>query len=527
MKTKFLLLILLNIFSSIFAANEVKITRIMAGADVISEKGFNSITITPSDTLRIFYVVEQPNVNPPEIQFKAFLNAKTTGTGISGKESFTVLTGLTKGRYIFKIQAFTKTGWEATPAVMQFAVADAASFQKAEITSRQEDALQQKTYTDIKEEIKSGEMENMDDGGLDLQTIILYALIAISFVQLLIIGMLVIRKKREAESVQASENKKAVEPGEQFIKMPDDKELSSKKNSQLVQELKEMHLSYYQLKKELDNMKGTNTFLKNQVTSLQLNVKNLESANLELSAQKEKLMDSKHQLQKLQAQKDSLFAMAVHDIKNPAAAIKSYVELLESYDLNAQDQQEILASLVDTSSRIVNLAQQMSVIIAQQAPEPALSLEPASIKSIIDSICNRNFAYAKRKNIKLINNSSPHVPKTLMDISKMEEVIDNLVNNAIKFAPEETVVQVRTFFSETKITVEVEDNGVGLSEEDVKKAFEKGGRLSAQPTGGEGSSGLGLWIVKNIIEEHGGTVSIKSKPGVGSTFGFELPVVKK
>jgi len=505
---KILLFFILSLCGTtiLFAANNVNISKIMVGQVSAPGESLDGLTLSPSDTLQIFFEVEKPGINPSEITFTTFLNAKIIDTrNNSALTNYIALWGLNKGNYIIKVQATGRNGWEAVPVIMQFSVGNVS-------------------YTDQK---NPEENKLMDNSGIELKTLILYGLVALSFLQLLVIGYLMLRKKKAEVTERPDPERRFTEPGDQHIKMPSEKEFAAKKNADLIAELKDMHLSYSQLKKELDAMKGTNTFLRNQITSLQLNVKNLEEANIQLASQKDKLMESKRQLQELQAQKDELFAMAVHDIKNPAAAIRSYVELLESYDLNANEQQQIMHSLVDTSSRIVNLAQQMSVIIAKQAPEPMLSLQPASIKTLIDSICNRNYAYAKRKNIKLINNSSPHTPKTLLDISKMEEVVDNLINNAIKFAPEGTVVQVRTFFSDSKITVEVEDNGVGLTEEDIKRAFEKGARLSAQPTGGETSSGLGLWIVKNVIEEHGGEVWIKSKPGMGSTFGFELPMVKK
>jgi len=228
----------------------------------------------------------------------------------------------------------------------------------------------------------------------------------------------------------------------------------------------------------------------------------------------------------LHQQKDELFAIAIHDIKNPAAAIKSFVELLESYDLNANEQQEIMQSLLDTSEQIVKLAQRISVEIASTKTTSNLIFEKTSLKNITDSVCKRNMAYAKQKGIKLVNQTSSAIPEIEIDNAKIEEVIDNLVNNAIKYSPSGTIVQMRTYFNSEKIIFEVEDNGVGLSEEDVKNAFKKGALLSTKPTGDETRSGLGLWISKKIIEEHNGKIWLKSKSGVGSTFGFEIPFKK-
>ena len=111
-----------------------------------------------------------------------------------------------------------------------------------------------------------------------------------------------------------------------------------------------------------------------------------------------------------------------------------------------------------------------------------------------------------------------------MDEVKIQEVIENLINNAIKYGPPESTVEVRTFIKGKALTVEIQDTGVGIPEADLKRAFQKGAVLTPKPTGLEQSSGLGLWIVKRIIEEHSGKVWVNSKIGSGSTFGFELPI---
>ncbi|MGE5682317.1 MAG: ATP-binding protein [Bacillota bacterium] len=360
---------------------------------------------------------------------------------------------------------------------------------------------------------------------------LLYGVVFICMIQLVLI-FIFIRKKNNASDIKSassiSEDGSRTERDllrQENAKLKKDNDLLKNYNK-LNEEFGNLEYSYNKLKKEYTGLKETNDFLKQQISSLKANISDLENANAQLAGQKEKLLERKRQLEELQTQKDELFAIALHDIKNPASAIRGYVELLESYDLNAQEQQEIMQSLADTSSRIINLAQEMSAVIAKKKPEPVYSFETGSIKKIADSVCTRNLGYSIKKEVKLINQTSPNTPEVTMDVTKIEEVMDNLVNNAVKYAPKGTVVQVKSYFSDSKITVEVADNGVGLSEEDCSHAFEKGVLLTPKPTDNETRSGLGLWIVKKIIEEHGGNVWVKSKLGVGSTFGFELPLRK-
>ena len=292
---------------------------------------------------------------------------------------------------------------------------------------------------------------------------------------------------------------------------------SRQDNAQLLETIR-------QLKDENNVLRMQTDAQKNQIEILKKQHAELSEVNNELIAQKERHAASQVQLEILQKQKEDLFAIAIHDLKNPAGAIKGYVDLLQSYDYNAVEQQEIMGHLVSTSSRIVEIAQSISVIIAESENVGSMNMVRSPIKVMIDAVCNRNMVYAQSKGVKVINSSSPDSPPILIDEFKFEEVIENLINNAIKFANEGTIVQVRSYFNSTHVLVEISDNGVGMSKEDVARAFTKGAKLSAKPTAGEPSSGLGLWIVKNIVEGHGGKVNIESKLGAGTKFTIQLPI---
>ncbi|NLT49630.1 MAG: HAMP domain-containing histidine kinase [Ignavibacteria bacterium] len=295
----------------------------------------------------------------------------------------------------------------------------------------------------------------------------------------------------------------------------------------LTEEYENLRHSYNSLKTSLQNEQNKNELLIQKIKEFETNISQLEEINSTLLEQKIKLQTSKQNLEELQKQKDELFAIAIHDIKNPASAIKGYIDLIKGYDLNATEQQEIIENLATSSDQVVKLAHEISKIMARQKPEETMKFEMTSIKNIIDNICIQNASYAKKKGVKLLNQSSNSLPKNNIDPDKITEAIENLVNNAIKYALPNTIVHVRTYFNSDNVTVEVSDNGVGLSEEDVKKAFNKGVILTPKPTAGEDSSGLGLWIVKKIIEDHNGKVFIKSKLGIGSTFSFQLPIIKE
>ncbi|MBI2427447.1 MAG: HAMP domain-containing histidine kinase, partial [Ignavibacteriales bacterium] len=105
----------------------------------------------------------------------------------------------------------------------------------------------------------------------------------------------------------------------------------------------------------------------------------------------------------------------------------------------------------------------------------------------------------------------------------LNEAVDNVINNAGKFSPPNTTITVTVKADDTKVSIRIQDQGPGLTEEDKKYLFQPFKKLSAQPTGDEISTGLGLTIVKKILEMHGGSVTAESTQGAGATFILHLP----
>ncbi len=288
-------------------------------------------------------------------------------------------------------------------------------------------------------------------------------------------------------------------------------------------ELAELKSSNDLLRRGFKQYENENKRLKKTIYSLNKTIQSLEDANVSLIEQKELLAAKKVQLEELQKQKDELLAIKFHDLKNPANAIKGLVELLEDYDLTTQEQQEIMTSIVESSGNMIELVQAISDAFANEKFDDEYIMELAFLQDVIQSVVTMNAAYAKKKEIRLLNNASSSMPEFNFDKLKIKEALDNLVNNAIKYSLPKTDVNVRSYMTDTKVVVEVKDNGVGMTKDDLLHLFEKGAKLSSKPTGGEKSSGLGLWIVKKIIDGHGGSITCDSKKGIGTKFTFEIP----
>ncbi len=302
---------------------------------------------------------------------------------------------------------------------------------------------------------------------------------------------------------------------------------SQKKEDETLQKkFDELETAYVKLREEYDKLSKEEKQNLLKLSEFKHKISELEKVNVELLRKKNELEEKKIALEELQKRKDEIFAIAIHDIKNPINAIRGYIELIKSYDLTVQEQQEIMESLTSSADKIIQLSQEMSEIIEKKDFVPENNFSTFSIKPIIDKICKINSVYVKKKSITLINRVKENLPKIFWLPNKFEETVDNLVNNAIKYGPHGTTVEIDAYVKDDFLVVEVKDNGVGLSKEDIAKAFTKGGILTPKPTGEETQTGLGLWLVKLMVEDRGGKVWVNSEVGKGSTFAFSIPLNK-
>ena len=280
------------------------------------------------------------------------------------------------------------------------------------------------------------------------------------------------------------------------------------------------------LEKENADLKKEIEALRTQIDNLNNRSQELVAQNKELKEKADKLSSFNTELEELQKQKDDLFAMVIHDIKNPAGLIKSLVELLNSYDLSAVEQKEIIEDIVTTTNKIVTLSQEVTKILALESSAMHLNLDDYDISEIVKDVTKRNSIAANNKQIEILTEykDTPFIP---IDAQKVDEIVDNLLSNAIKFSPKGGKIKVAIKKAGDFVEVSVKDNGLGLSQEDISKAFQRGVKLSASPTANEHSSGFGLWIVKKLVEAHKGRVKITSALGKGSTFTVMFPLVQE
>jgi len=236
----------------------------------------------------------------------------------------------------------------------------------------------------------------------------------------------------------------------------------------------------------------------------------------------QKLQSQNIELKKINEQKNRILGIVAHDLRNPLNALTNAFELVSEF-VNENDHE--LFSMIDLS--IVNMSAIIQDLVESQAlntTELATSKETHLLDELIHEVSNLNLQNARKKSI-TIRTKMPDSISASFDYGKLQRALDNLLSNAIKFSPSPSEVTIGCELIDTgKIRIFVHDNGPGLTNKDKEKAFKPFQRLSAKPTAGEHSTGLGLSIVKKIAELHGGDAGVISEHLKGAKFYLDLPV---
>jgi len=153
-----------------------------------------------------------------------------------------------------------------------------------------------------------------------------------------------------------------------------------------------------------------------------------------------------------------------------------------------------------------------------------MEMKPCQLVTVINKAVESLREQARAKEMVLQFDLPPELPLVQGNQVRLDQVVSNLVGNAIKFTPEGGMVTVSAREEKSEIAVEVKDTGIGIAPEDQVHLFEKFYRVSSEQTSDIKGTGLGLAIVKSIVEGHGGRVWVESEPSQGSTFGFTLPI---
>ena len=250
-----------------------------------------------------------------------------------------------------------------------------------------------------------------------------------------------------------------------------------------------------------------------------------------LQAALDALSTANVRLQELDRERAEFLGIAAHDLRSPLNTIIGFAQLSGRYDPEATEtQREYMETIIRAGEHMRDLLNRFLSIRAIEEGRLEMRLEACDLHGTAMLVVDGYRQKAREKGLGLgFEPAAGTNPFVTADQQSLQQIIDNLLSNAIKFSPRDRPITVRVGVAEggATATVEVQDAGPGLSEEDQRELYGKFARLSARPTAGEGSSGLGLSIVKRLAEAMGGHLECRSRLGEGATFSLTLPTASE
>ncbi|MCQ9206427.1 MAG: ATP-binding protein [Omnitrophica bacterium] len=266
--------------------------------------------------------------------------------------------------------------------------------------------------------------------------------------------------------------------------------------------------------------------LENEIAKLKKEIEDREWAskktNEGIKILYKELEEKNKKLERLDQIKSHFVANVSHEFKNPLAIINECISLVFEGVVGGinQQQRETLARAKKTVERLLRLVMDLLDLSRIESGKMTLKKEDINVASVLEEVVSVYEGELSRKNITLKKHIAPEAGVILADRDKISEVMINLLNNAIKYAPERGTIDIRLTGDNKGISFEISDDGPGIPKKYHTKIFDKFERITAEKQEG---TGLGLPIARDIVKLHKGRLWVESKPGKGSKFIFTLP----
>lgn len=299
----------------------------------------------------------------------------------------------------------------------------------------------------------------------------------------------------------------------------------------MINAINRARLSYY-LNKPVDFHQLKMAVLQlSEITHLRRENNNLldslRSTNTELAEtveiRNEELRQAYAHLQELQKTREQMVRTAVHDLKTPIGNLELVLNELERGSYSEEDFKELVSIARMSSGIMRTLVEDMLTVAVMSQPQFSLNEDIFNLSEFFEIAIEPFYHTAQNKNIILEMNYGDGLPDVKADPNQLRQLALNVVSNAIKYTPHGGKVTVSAQYNDGVLFLSVADTGLGMTSEDIANAFQEFRRLSARPTGNESSTGLGLFIVKKVVDMYNGTVNIQSEgQGKGTTFTITL-----
>lgn len=255
----------------------------------------------------------------------------------------------------------------------------------------------------------------------------------------------------------------------------------------------------------------------------------LQTANEGLQLAQRQLTKKNSELKQLNEEKNRFLGMAAHDLRNPIGTVLGFCSLL-LHDLLGpltEEQRKVIERMFRGAKFMRDMLEDLLDVSKIESGKLELKLSTYDLLEQVEENVALNRMLSEKKGISITVDCRAEIPPITADAGKIEQVLNNLVTNAIKYSERETGITVEISRMNGEVLLAVRDRGQGIRSEELSKVFQPFGKTSTQATAGEKSTGLGLAIVKKIVEGHGGQIWVESVFGEGSTFYFTLPMEAK
>lgn len=219
--------------------------------------------------------------------------------------------------------------------------------------------------------------------------------------------------------------------------------------------------------------------------------------------------------------KTSFIATVSHEFKTPIASMKMSLQLLANEQTGAlnEEQKALLESIYDDAERLLRTTGELLDITQVETGKTAIKTAPARVNDLVLDAVNANKAAAAARQVMIVNRIPEDLPEIIADREKAAWIVSNLLSNAVRYSHENSAIEITGSHDNDCVTIAVTDSGTGISGEHLSKVFDKYFRVPGNKKEG---TGLGLAISKEFMEAQGGTISVESAPGKGSTFALQF-----
>jgi signal transduction histidine kinase len=216
-----------------------------------------------------------------------------------------------------------------------------------------------------------------------------------------------------------------------------------------------------------------------------------------------------------------------HEMRTPLSAIQGSSELISRFALTEEKRKQVALLINSESKRLARMVEIFLNVERLSAGQMELKREAISVKELLEVCLERTRPLAERKHIAISLEPVGEAARLTGDRELMEYACYNLLTNAVKYSPQQTEVVASAWLDGPNVRIAVKDQGIGMDQKEVKQIFRKFYRTKKAEESGEAGTGIGLSIVQQIVEQHGGRIDVTSEPGVGSCFTVTLPAARE